>query len=181
MKNSGTLLVKILIVLISSSFALSSYASDDMALIDALNKAMGKVTDTAEKAQDLNGDEQVLLGFFQSMQQSPNQDTLKVAGENITYPAELKAKYDEAVSEVFLSADKLFKLSTSNSTDADCSEKMGKIEAKFDKLEPIMRKAQQLTVGDSKSRAEAYLSIIQAMPLGLIVAEINMAKMSVCM
>ncbi len=172
--------ITVALILVITQLLNVSQASTDIELINQLNDSMKELTDAVEKIQDLNPDEQVLSGFFQTMQQSPNKDNLKASGENINYPAVLKAEYDNAITAIFLTANKIFTKVNSGSGNNACKNKMQNIEIKFDKLEPLLVESQQLSVGYPEPRAKAYISLIQAMPLGLIVAEISMAKMSTC-
>jgi hypothetical protein len=153
---------------------------ETLALINELNTAMGKLADIVQSIQALNENDKVLSGFFQQMQQQPNADEMKVAGDNTRYPVTLKNSYDNQVDVVFSAADEVIKKAYSSQSGEGCSNKIQGIQAKLSQIEPVIRKSQQLSVGNAKSRAEAYLSLGQTMPLGLVVAELAMAFSSSC-
>jgi len=183
MESSGrfslfTHIFLILIVFVSSQPANADTGID---LLNSLNQAMGRLTKVSDQIQDLNDDDSMLEGYFQTMQLDPNADSLKAAGDNIVYPQDLKTEYDTATNGVFSAADEVFAYIENGDSDPACKDRMAQIKVKMDAAKPTITATQGLSVGSPKPRAEAYLSIMQSLPLALVTAEISMAKMSVCM
>jgi len=158
----------------------SLQAAADLSVVEALNNAMIKVTENAEKIQNLNKQEDSLAGFFQDLQNASTEDTVKIAAANIDYPAPLKSAFDRSLDLAFASINDVFNAAVAVQDNAECKDRMLAVKLKTEKMEPAIRKSQELNVTEARSKVEAYGAVMLSLPLGLAGSELGMTYMMAC-
>ncbi|MBV1908669.1 MAG: hypothetical protein KUG78_05070 [Kangiellaceae bacterium] len=184
MRNSRSNIVLLLSVISCCNLGLSCDAKAEVNVeqLDSLTNVMARVTKVSKKIQSLNSG-QVLAGFSRDIAQKNSLETSKIlvaAGENINYPAILKAEFDQSVDNALTLAEDIIDTTNNTVQSAACHKALDKIRVSLKRVKQSLQVASALSVSLAKTRAEAYIALTNVMPLNMIIAKLGMTKISVC-
>ena len=165
-------------IVLLSLIANVSQAADVNMLNKQLMDSLGRLVDAMGKVQSMNGPE-VMIKFGNIVKQNPDEDKLKVMGESLKFPPDLKSEFDSAAEQVITQADSLF-IESRKANKSECQAQLNSLEPEFNAVKSAIHQAMSYSVAQPIPRAKAYIAVLNALPLNMTVSKISMLSMMTC-